>query len=107
MRINQEQIQAIIYGIEHFRENAPMTLRLHGSRVNPVAKGGDIDLLLVVHDQKTKDALNLVKHKILVEIKELIGDQKIDLLITSDPESKQDPFIQMLLSKSVILKEWH
>ena len=51
---------------------------LFGSRVNPNAKGGDIDLYIEISDME-----NWLDKKIdyLVKLKEKIGDQKIDLVL--------------------------
>ena len=54
---------------------------LFGSRVNDNIKGGDIDLFVI---PKTKDALLEKKIEFLVELKEKIGDQKIDLIVSRD-----------------------
>ncbi|WP_297457242.1 nucleotidyltransferase domain-containing protein [Persephonella sp.] len=53
---------------------------LFGSRVNPNAKGGDIDIYIEVPDTK-----NWLDKKItyLVKLKSKIGDQKIDLILKS------------------------
>lgn len=51
---------------------------LFGSRVNPKAKGGDIDLYIEIPSME-----NWLDKKLdfLVELKERIGDQKIDLVL--------------------------
>ncbi|HHG74049.1 MAG TPA: nucleotidyltransferase domain-containing protein [Persephonella sp.] len=51
---------------------------LFGSRVNPNAKGGDIDIYIEISDME-----NWLDKKIdyLVKLKEKIGDQKIDLVL--------------------------
>lgn len=60
-------------------------LILFGSRVNNNAKGGDIDLLLVPENNN-----NLFSHKIqfLVEVKNKLGDQKIDLIIEKPNDTR-------------------
>ena len=54
---------------------------LFGSRVDDSLKGGDIDLYI-----KVKDKQNLLKKKIqfLAKVKEKIGEQKIDVVISKD-----------------------
>jgi len=104
MRITQKQKQAFVEALNQY----PFTgeLRLHGSRVDDSAHGGDIDLLLLV--KETEDCLKLKKdkYKILVAIKNLIGDQKIDLLITTYEKAEENAFIQIILPKSEIIHSW-
>ncbi|MBN2782344.1 MAG: nucleotidyltransferase domain-containing protein [Campylobacterales bacterium] len=54
---------------------------LFGSRVDDAKRGGDIDLYI-----QTKDKDNLLSKKIdfLVKLKENIGDQKVDVVISKD-----------------------
>lgn len=106
MRLEEPEVISIIGAIESFLMGTACELRLHGSRVDDNAKGGDIDLLLVVDSVQDKDALNLQKHKILVEIKEVIGEQKIDLMIVSQDDIKQDPFVRHVFSNSIQIKKW-
>ena len=57
---------------------------LFGSRVDDNAKGGDIDLYIVNHK-----ITNRLEKKIdfLVLLKQRIGEQKIDLIISKDKNS--------------------
>ncbi len=54
---------------------------LFGSRVDDTLKGGDIDLFI-----ETENIQNSLKKKIqfLAMLKEKIGDQKIDLILSKD-----------------------
>jgi len=54
---------------------------LFGSRVDDTVKGGDIDLFLI-----PRNSQDLLEKKLdfLVTLKEKIGDQKIDLVISRD-----------------------
>jgi hypothetical protein len=106
MRLTQAQINGIISACTQYINQVPCALYLHGSRVDVHAKGGDIDLLLLVNDQKSKEAIVSHKHYILAKIKENIGDQKIDLTIASQAQVNDDPFLQMILPKTVLLKQW-
>lgn len=68
---------------------------LFGSRVNDLAKGGDIDLLIL------SDTLNLSdKSRIRLALYEQIGEQKIDLVIATD---ESDPFTRIALSEGIQL----
>lgn len=62
-----------------------------GSRTNDAASGGDIDLLV---ESKT---INFSKKlEILAEIKRLIGEQKIDLILTNNLKSDDSPFVKCI-----------
>ena len=105
MRLTTHQINGIISAIHTYLNQYPVELRLYGSRVHDHLKGGDIDLLLILQTEEQKIAASDVKHKILAEIKKNIGDQKIDLIITSRHSLLQDAFIKMIFTTSVILQK--
>jgi predicted nucleotidyltransferase len=54
---------------------------LFGSRANDSKKGGDIDLYIIPHDKE-----NVAEKKIdfLVKLKQRIGEQKVDIVISED-----------------------
>jgi len=54
---------------------------LFGSRVNDNLKGGDIDLYIQVEN---KEDILIKKIQFLAKLKEKIGNQKIDLIISKD-----------------------
>lgn len=102
MRITTQEKQAFIAVLaKYIDEDAE--LRLYGSRANDNAKGGDIDLVLIT-SHKTAEKLMYFKAKILSEIKTIIGDQKIDLLIATFHD--QDIFVQTILPSSVLLYQF-
>jgi len=104
MRITKDQIDAFTQVLTPYDFSGE--LRLYGSRVDDTARGGDIDLLLLTLTSDESDLLNKNKHKILVEIKNMIGDQKIDLLISNIDDAKGHPFIQTILPDSVLIYHW-
>lgn len=105
MRLSEEQIDGIIETFNlFFREG--VELRLYGSRAKDNLRGGDIDLLLRIEDPKITTEFREKKHPMLVALKKKLGDQKIDLLIISKKDSEQDPFVQMILPDSVLIKRW-
>ena len=106
MRLSSSDINNIITALTPFAAPYGCELRLFGSRVNDEAKGGDIDLMLLVNDENQVEPLLLEKHRMLAAIKNLIGDQKIDLVIASPKRIQNDAFLEMVFPKSVILKEW-
>ena len=95
MRLTPREIEAIVNTFEEiFREGS---IYLFGSRVDDSLKGGDIDLYI--------DCLyteNLMEKKIdfLVSLKQKIGEQKIDVVISRD---KNRPIEQEALSKGIKL----
>lgn len=71
----RERIQSIV------RKHAPQsTVFLFGSRIHDHLRGGDIDLLIL-----GKGLTSGLVRKIKIEIKDALGDQKIDIL-TDDPD---------------------
>lgn len=105
MRLTPEEINHLTEALSLFIEKNEVELRLFGSRANSHQKGGDIDLLLMVNSQKIKDKLNLKKHLILAYMKELIGDQRIDLKIAEVNEINADPFLQIIYPSSILLRK--
>lgn len=55
------------------------------------------------NDKKTLDRLLSQKHYLLADMKELIGDQKIDLKIAQFSEVDQDPFLKTIYPGSLLL----
>lgn len=95
MRLSQFQIESIRNSVKN--NLSDYELRLFGSRVDDNKKGGDIDILLLTNE-KIESAK---KRKILREIKNLIGEQKIDLVnFTFDDETN---FKDIALEESIIL----
>jgi len=103
LRISQAESQAITQSIYQYCEEEQVSLYLYGSRVDDHLKGGDIDLLLIVTDQKKLEFLLSVKHNILAAMKKAIGDQKIDLIITDPQIAQQDVFIKKIFNHAVQL----
>jgi hypothetical protein len=95
MRLNHSEIAGIKKAIVEFIPHENFQLFLFGSRIDESKKGGDIDLLLIV-DESFKDDLLRQKHMLLAEIKDAIGDQKVDLIIATAQEITQDPFLESI-----------
>jgi hypothetical protein len=106
MRLTEQEISGIIDAIEQHLPVKNGELRLHGSRADKVKKGGDIDLLLVVANAELKKDLADNKHKILYQMKQNIGERKIDLLICETQDIEHDPFVSLVYPSSIILKKW-
>ena len=93
MRLKDFEQAAIVSTVQRLDINA--RVYLFGSRVDDAKKGGDIDLL-VMSDKLSKDD----KRRIKMELYELLGEQKIDLLLASDDS---DPFVKLALDTGVKL----
>ena len=72
------------------------SIYLYGSRTDPNARGGDIDLLVISDKLSFHDKISL-----LVAIKDRIGDQRIDLMIKGVEHAKADPFAQSILGTAI------
>ena len=93
MRLKDSEQKAILSTVKGLDNNA--SVYLFGSRVDDTKKGGDIDLL-VLSDRLTSDNKRTIKMK----LNELLGEQKIDLLIAADDS---DPFVKLALGTGVKL----
>lgn len=81
MRLTEFEIKSIV---ESFRSHFEIgDIYLFGSRVDDLLKGGDIDLYI---DTQDTDGLFEKKLQMLRDIKLKIGEQKIDVIISSDKE---------------------
>lgn len=94
MRLSSQDRHLIKQTIYQFDPQAQ--IYLFGSRVDDNKKGGDIDLLVLsTHLGFT------AQRQIKLKLYELIGEQKIDLIIA--PETSTDPFVQLVLAEAVLL----
>lgn len=76
---------------------------LFGSRADDSRSGGDIDLLVVLPDEGALLAALPWKARFLVAAKTLIGDQRIDLVLTTGDRMRDDPFLQDILPRAIRL----
>lgn len=80
MRLRQTEIDAIKKVARMiFGKNA--TTFLFGSRIDDNKRGGDIDLYIQYNPTNQEESEYQLKIKFLVQLKKIIGDQKIDVLI--------------------------
>lgn len=73
MRLKEIEIEAIKTAVKKYDENAE--IYLFGSRTDDTKKGGDIDILIISEKLKNKEI-----RKIRLEIFDLMGEQKIDIV---------------------------
>jgi predicted nucleotidyltransferase len=87
MRLSNKEIAAIKEVTRVvFGDNA--VISLFGSRTDDKKKGGDIDLFIQCERQISREELYQLKIKFLVQLKKIIGDQKIDVLINGGQLSR-------------------
>lgn len=93
MRLTTEEQNAIRRVI--YQADPEAQIWLFGSRVNDEAKGGDIDLLILSTTLSLKNRAG-----IRLALYDLIGEQKIDLVIAAD---ETDPFTRIALAEGIRL----
>lgn len=93
MRLSKEEVRAIREVVG--RVDKAANIYLFGSRVYDHKKGGDIDLLIFSDILLQEDA-SKIKHNLW----EVIGEQKIDIIIVKDDTH---PFTKIALKESVLL----
>lgn len=101
IRLSQDEREKLIrLFAEYLNGFSDATVYLFGSRVHPEQKGGDLDLL-VLSQQAAPLAHDLTK-RLRMAIKEALGDQQVDILISPEPRANdQMPFIRLALLESV------
>ncbi len=100
MRLKKQEIEAIKNVTKAiFGDNA--IIRLFGSRTDDSQKGGDIDLFIYCNRMISRSEQYQLKIKFLVQLKKIIGDQKIDVLI--DAELRPKSFFQAIKNEGILL----
>jgi len=101
MRLTSQEIEAIkritknIFGKE-------ASVSLFGSRVDDMKKGGDIDLLIKCPDKNKYTIENKVRF--LAELKQEIGDQKIDVVFDNNMTRQKKLFYNSITRNKTPLK---
>jgi predicted nucleotidyltransferase len=93
MRLKDFEQEAILSTVKCLDNNA--SVYLFGSRVDDTKKGGDIDLLVLSNSLTRED-----KRTIKIKLNELLGEQKIDIVLAADDS---DPFVKLALETGVKL----
>ncbi len=98
MRLKKSEIDLIKSIVKSFDPDSKVFL--FGSRTDNKAKGGDIDLLIITKKNTFADKL-----KLRVKLKEKIGDQRIDIILTDDIQKamKNNPFINIIAEEAIPL----
>jgi len=99
MRLNNQQVETIVQAMKK-RFHAGAHIYLFGSRVDDVARGGDIDLFVDLPEQDQE----MVRHscQVIADIQRILGEQKIDLIVRH-PESIDQPIFHEALRSGVLL----
>lgn len=103
MRLTDAEVHQLIHAISAFLQNGPAELRLYGSRLDDHLQTDGIDLLIITEQVDYADNLLRLKNVILASLKKQMADQKIDLKIAAKEDVSHDPFLKMILPKSVLL----
>jgi uncharacterized protein len=101
MRLNQFEIETITMLVhKYFGEGAQVFL--FGSRVDDNKRGGDIDLFVKNND---KNRLTVeAKINFLVDLKRIIGDQKIDLVFDNANTRLKTSFYHSITHQQIQLQ---
>lgn len=86
MRLSQEEVEVIKSCCKRVFGNAAKVF-LFGSRIDDSKRGGDIDLLIKTNTVLLGAERLRLKLQFLVEVKRLLGQQKIDVLIDAGQET--------------------
>jgi len=93
MRLSSHEVDVIKKAVHRLDGNAQ--IYLFGSRVDDQLKGGDIDLLIVTEALSFNDKID-----IQVAIKKELGEQKIDILLRNNSQTRSDPFVTEILTQA-------
>ena len=80
---------------------APARVLLFGSRLQPDARGGDLDLLVI--SRADRETLERARILAVARLQLGLGDQHIDLVATSDPERDERTVVREALRTGVPL----
>jgi predicted nucleotidyltransferase len=105
VRITEAERNALVEAVGSLLGGASAELILFGSRADDRARGGDIDLLLVVPPVE-RARLVSERGRIVAACKARVGDQRIDLTIATAADLATDPFFKVSLIKSQVLQRW-
>ncbi len=100
MRFTQFEISQIKKLVNyHFGANAKVYL--FGSRTDDTQKGGDIDLL--IQNSNIENLTITAKIRFLAQLKQKIGNQKIDVILDNSIPRRKTNFYNSILKHAVSL----
>lgn len=74
---------------------------LFGSRTNDTKKGGDIDLLITFKEKE--QLLRFKRLDYVIDLKNKIGERKIDLTLATLEDLSTDPFLKSTIENAIEL----
>ena len=102
MRISNTEILKIKKVLNQFISDLDYKIYLFGSRADDSKKGGDVDLLLLV---KSNDFEKVYQKKAFIkfELETALGDQRVDLTLTTEEKKQDDLFITHVFENAIEL----
>ncbi len=102
MRLSAAEQALLVKAVQAHSQGLPFRLFLFGSRVHDHLKGGDIDLLILAHEQaiphfKSKD-LDL---RVTMKSPKALGARRIDIKYATSSELLTDPFLKLIAEEMV------
>jgi len=98
VRLTAAEISAIQKTSRHFWGET-VSMWLFGSRVDDSKRGGDIDLLVIASNEHERIAFFKNEIDFLIELKSIIGEQKIDIVFATRQSLENDVFLRTLGSR--------
>jgi predicted nucleotidyltransferase len=92
MRLSTQEKNRICTSLDKNLMDISFKIFLFGSRTDDKKKGGDIDLLLQVSPKDFQSTVNK-KYQLRFDLEEVLGDQRVDLTISTDEKMGVDPFL--------------
>lgn len=99
MRLTADQIDTI-RRIVREEAGTDMTVRLFGSRLDDIARGGDVDLLLQTHHPIDNPAL--FSARIAARLIRALGGRRVDVVLAA-PNLKMLPIHDVAAAEGVLL----
>ncbi len=94
VRLGERTLRGLLQAFETLKGFKGLEIYLFGSRTDPNAKGGDIDLLVLVPKNWDSQKRFELKVRLLKEIFKCLGERKIDLLVFPKGSKEAEKFLQ-------------
>jgi predicted nucleotidyltransferase len=91
MRLSENNVTTVKSAVQTAFSGQPKVF-LFGSRVYDDKRGGDIDLMVVSDLQR--NAMEAARIVAITKLQLALGEQTIDLIVTSDPASDSRPVVR-------------